>query len=65
MWCESCSSLAQSLREARYTIEGLNKDLQDLSDDDDDERAKLLLEIEEMKHLKRSIRMQNTEARRS
>jgi gas vesicle protein len=64
-WSESCNSLAQSLREARSTIEALNKDLQGISDDDDDERAELLQEIEEMKHLKRSIRKQITETRRS
>jgi uncharacterized coiled-coil DUF342 family protein len=65
MWSESCSSLAQSLREARSTIEALNKDLHGLCDDDDDERAELLQEIEEMKHLKRSIRKKITETRRS
>jgi hypothetical protein len=65
MRSESCSSLAQSLLEARSTIEALNKDLQGLSDDDDDERAELLQEIEEMKHLQRSIRKQITETRRS
>jgi septal ring factor EnvC (AmiA/AmiB activator) len=65
MWSESSCSHAQSLREARSTIEALNKDLQGLSDDDDDERAELLQEIEEMKHLKRSIRKRITETRRS
>jgi hypothetical protein len=53
MWSESCSSLAQSFLEARSAIEALNKDPQDLSYDDGGERAGLLLEIQEMKHLKR------------
>jgi predicted nucleic acid-binding Zn-ribbon protein len=61
----ACAKLAQRLREARSTIEALNKDLQGLSDDDDDERAELLQEFEELKHLKRSIRKQITETRRS
>jgi hypothetical protein len=46
MWSESCSSLAKIFREARSTIEALNKDLQDLSDDSEAERAELVLEIE-------------------
>jgi hypothetical protein len=61
MWSESCSSLAQNLREARSTVEALNKALQDLSDNGGDERAELLQEIGEMKHLKRSVRRQITE----
>jgi uncharacterized protein YllA (UPF0747 family) len=64
MWRESCRSLAQSLREARSTIEALNKDLKDLSDDNEGDRAELALEIEEMKHLKRSIRRQISETQR-
>jgi hypothetical protein len=49
MWSESCSSLAQSLRKASSTVEGLNKDQYDLSDENHDERAELLLEIEAMR----------------
>jgi predicted nucleic acid-binding Zn-ribbon protein len=65
MWSESCSSLAQSLREARSTIDVLNNNIKDLSDDNENERAELVPEIEEMKHLKRSIRRQIAETRRS